>query len=334
MKRLEARWLVLLLLPPLCAGGASVCANCHPVQAKFQPGTSMAHALETVPNCTILRDNPLLTFREGKYSYRIERQGERSIYSVTDGQNTISVPIAWALGLGSAGQTYVLEINGELYESRVSYFSEVKGLDLTMGAQGHAPGTLLEAAGRFISRAERFRCFGCHSTDAFQQKQLTLDKLIPGVQCERCHGPSEEHLAKLTPMKKLGSLSTEDVSNFCGQCHRTWEEIAAGGTHGIVNVRFQPYRLTMSKCYDTEDKRISCLACHDPHREVDRRDVDYDAKCQACHSKGAHPAAKICRVSTSNCVSCHMPKLELPGAHYRFTDHRIRIVRAGEKYAD
>jgi hypothetical protein len=27
-----------------------------------------------------------------------------------------------------------------------------------------------------------------------------------------------------------------------------------------------------------------------------------------------------------------MPKIELPGAHFNFTDHRIRIVREGAPY--
>jgi hypothetical protein len=29
-----------------------------------------------------------------------------------------------------------------------------------------------------------------------------------------------------------------------------------------------------------------------------------------------------------------MPKIKLPGAHFAFTDHRIRVVRAGEPYPD
>jgi formate-dependent nitrite reductase cytochrome c552 subunit len=37
-------------------------------------------------------------------------------------------------------------------------------------------------------------------------------------------------------------------------------------------------------------------------------------------------------VAKANCVTCHMPKIELPGAHARFTDHQIRIARAGEPY--
>jgi hypothetical protein len=27
-----------------------------------------------------------------------------------------------------------------------------------------------------------------------------------------------------------------------------------------------------------------------------------------------------------------MPKVEIPGSHFKFTDHYIRIVRSGEKY--
>jgi hypothetical protein len=132
-------------------------------------------------------------------------------------------------------------------------------------------------------------------------------------------------------LSKSPSLFAERVSNFCGQCHRTWEEIELQGRLDITNIRFQPYRLTGSKCYDADDPRISCLACHDPHHEVNSNAVEYDAKCQACHG-GGKPGAKSCPVAASKCAMCHMPKLELPGAHYKFSDHRIRIVKANQKY--
>jgi formate-dependent nitrite reductase cytochrome c552 subunit len=35
-----------------------------------------------------------------------------------------------------------------------------------------------------------------------------------------------------------------------------------------------------------------------------------------------------------DCVTCHMPKLELPGAHFAFTDHYIRIVQPNIPYPD
>lgn len=67
----------------------------------------------------------------------------------------------------------------------------------------------------------------------------------------------------------------------------------------------------------------------------------YDAKCLACHWSGdvarsnataAKTSIKLCPVSKDNCVSCHMPKVPLPGGHQTFTDHQIRVVKAGEPY--
>src|SRR5579884_1672169 len=314
------------------------CATCHPAQAKPHPFTSMAHAMESVAECSILRKHPVLTVQLEGYSYRIERRGDQSIYTVTDGIETFSTPLGWAFGLGEAGQTYVFEKDGVMYESRVSYYREIDGLDLTIGAQKLRPTTILEAAGRYMGKREAALCFGCHSTNGATQADLTLNSMTPGVQCERCHGPTENHLdglkkgdQTLFAMKKLSALTTEETSNFCGQCHRTWAQIAMNGPHGTANVRFQPYRLANSKCYDAEDRRIACTACHDPHREVDHNLADYDAKCQACHA-GGKPQAKPCKVATKDCASCHMAKIDLPGGHHKFTDHQIRIVRANAPY--
>jgi Zn finger protein HypA/HybF involved in hydrogenase expression len=316
------------------------CVTCHAAQAKPHPETSMAHAMELVPECVILKTHPLLTFMDGKYSYRIERKGAESLYSVTDGQQTITASIGWAFGLGRAGQTYVFQRDGELYESRVSYYRELDGLDLTTGAVNRRPATLIEAAGRLMGADDKAGCFGCHATNATRGKQLTVDHMTAGIQCERCHGPTGSHLEglkrrnlKMAQMKELGKVSTEEVSHFCGQCHRTWEDIASGPRLGVLNIRFQPYRLTNSKCYDSEDTRISCIACHDPHQELNRTTSSYDAKCQACHNRGK-AMAHACKVSQRDCASCHMPKLEMPGAHHKFTDHEIRIVRANAPYPD
>src|ERR1700728_4222629 len=89
-----------------------------------------------------------------------------------------STPIALAMGGSAAlGQTYILEKDGELYESRVSWFRELNGLDTTMGYEGNTPADLTQAAGRLIHMDEKLRCFGCHATNAVQGKQLTLDKI-------------------------------------------------------------------------------------------------------------------------------------------------------------
>jgi hypothetical protein len=338
-------WVCLLLPAALLAQTDSkppaACAKCH-VEALTQPTTFMAHALEAVTTSKVLTEHPVLSTTVGKYSYRIERKGNQSEYSVTDGTDTVTMPIRWALGADfSIGQTYILEKDGQLFESRVSWFRELNGLGPTMGYVGSTPANLQDAAGRLLGLDEKLRCFGCHSTDAVHGKQLNLDHLIPGVQCAHCHQGTETHLAamqqgdKQAPapkeLSRLMKFSAEDASNFCGQCHRTWAEIAGEPNPSIANIRFQPYRLTGSKCYDPDDARISCLACHNPHHDFNPQTVSFDKKCLTCHA-GGKPSAKACPVAKEKCVSCHMPKLELPGAHYKFTDHRIRIVKPNEPY--
>jgi len=300
----------------------------------------MAHALAPVSACDILKSHPLLTFRAGPYSYTIRRDGDRSVYTVTDGAQTIEAPLEWAFGLGDAGQTYVFQREGSFYESRVSFYRALNGLDLTIGARTVEPRDLAEAAGRKMNGQDARDCFQCHSTGAVHGDQLKLDAMQPGVQCEDCHGSAARHVeavrsgnAAAAAMPKLAALSTEEMSDKCGACHRTWAQIAESGPFGVLNVRFQPYRLASSRCYDSEDRRISCTACHNPHNHAVHDAAFYDSKCQACHSS-PKSAAKMCTVAKSNCVSCHMPKIDLPGAHFAFTDHLIRVQKKGAPYPD
>ena len=159
--------------------GGKACASCHS-QGKTQPHTSMGQALETVDDCKVLIDRPLLTVTVGKYSYRIERKGNQSEYSVTDGADSITAPIRWAMGASSSiGQTYILEKDGELYESRVSYYRELKALAPTLGSANSVPANLHEALGRLMTREDKLSCFGCHSTNAVANRQFTAEKLLP-----------------------------------------------------------------------------------------------------------------------------------------------------------
>ena len=275
------------------AGSSEVtCGTCHKQQAATQPTTSMAHALELVADCAILREHPHLTFKQGPYTYSITRQGNQSIYKVTDGTSAITAPIGWAFGLGAAGQTYVYERDHVIYESRVSFYKVTNGLDLTIGALAGTPKNLEDAAGRAMSQKDVTSCFGCHATGGVRTSTSYLQEIKPGVLCENCHPQAQQHMAairagdvKNAAMPHLSKMDAEETSEFCGRCHRTWADISTNGPHNIGNIRFQPYRLTNSKCYDAADRRIRCTTCHDPHVEVVRAPATYDSKCLACHGR-------------------------------------------------
>ena len=87
--------------------GPQACAKCHAEESARQHLTAMGRALEPVATSEILRAHPRLTFRSGPYAHEIIRHGDQSLYTVTDGVNTISEPILYTFGQGKAGQTYI-----------------------------------------------------------------------------------------------------------------------------------------------------------------------------------------------------------------------------------
>jgi hypothetical protein len=304
----------------------------------------MGRAMQLPGDNPTLERLPKLTFAKAGYTYTVETRDGKSLYTVTDGSRSLSLPVHW--GFGKAAQTWVLERDGKLYESMVSYYPSISGLAITTGDENLAPRTVEEALGRELAAPEVKACFGCHASNTLSNSHLSLPSLQPGLTCEHCHTGASSHLLDAiesqspSALPDLRKLSSEEISNFCGQCHRAWDVVVRGSWRGPLNVRFQPYRLANSRCYDGGDPRISCLACHDPHQDVIRDHATYDAKCLACHATKSPTTAasdtkdtpKSCPVAKANCVSCHMPKVELPNGLITFTDHQIRIVRPGEPY--
>ena len=324
--------------------GNKACADCHPREAA-QLTTPMAQALEVAPDCKIVTARGRLTFRNGPYTYELARKGTSVIYSVTDGTNTIAKPILYCFGQGHVGQTYIFRHNDVLYETRVSYFQKLRQLDFTIGHRTSVPTSLEDALGRAIGADEPQQCFGCHTTGAVNGTELKLDRLSAGVGCEACHGPGEKHLVAMKEKKfeepqifNPGGLGAHELSqSFCGTCHTSFEQaMLLPGQAVINNIRFQPYRMFNSRGHNTNDPRVSCLACHNPHEKLQKEASYYDAKCLACHLTTAKEAkterrnAAACPVSTKKCATCHMPKVELGGMHAEFTDHWIRIAKPNE----
>lgn len=311
----------------------------------------MARAASVPSDSEQLHAHGRLTFHDSPYSYVIEpRQGD-ILYSVTDGSQTVSVPVGWIFGLGESGQTYILERDGAFYESRLSYYRALDNLDFTPGqAQLSSQPTINEAMGRRMGLAtETQKCFSCHTTASTTNNHFDPTRLIPGVTCEACHGPGARHVADMQAKRTRqgmaaifdpGRLNPVDLMDFCGACHRTFADVILARVDGIRNVRFQPYRLEKSQCWLKSNGGITCLACHNPHQTRMRDSASYDDVCLSCHrpNNGRGPrrvrTAKLCPVGKSQCVSCHMPKYAMPGMHYEFTDHYIRIVRQGEAYPD
>jgi Cytochrome c554 and c-prime len=327
--------------------GSTTCRACHADVSTSQETTPMYHAAVRAAQSEILETHKQLNFQDTLNQYSLRHTTSGVTYSVSEGETSAMSNVGWAFGEGNVGQTYLLEKNGAYIESRLSYYSALSALDITIGAARDAPSELDKALGQPLNHETVQHCFSCHTTVAVTSNIFEPEKAIPGVTCEACHGPGAKHVAAMKiPHSEQASrntimnpehLSPSDSVDFCGACHRTWSDVAIKmpANIGVASIRFQPYRLERSRCWGKNgDARITCIACHDPHEPLVRDSRLYDSKCLACHLTKGQPQQKAataptCKVSTSNCVSCHMPKYEVPQSHTTFTDHYIRIVRAG-----
>jgi Cytochrome c554 and c-prime len=340
--------------PGQAYAGESTCGKCHSQECSSQANTSMAKAAFRLSDSPQSAEPASGRFESGPYSYGFVRASNGWSLEVESRGQSISSRVLWTFGAGVHGTSYILEGQGELYESQVSSFSSTHALDLTPGHTKALEGSLQKALGNHLSTREATQCFACHTTAWSTRGGLDLEKAVPGVHCEACHGPGIDHIhaaeshptdrtmmsifnpAHLTP---LGSV------DFCGSCHRTTMDVVLNPSlNGLSSIRFQPYRLQKSRCWEkTEDARLTCTACHNPHEPLVRSASSYDQKCLSCHSSrqdakqasAGHPpvgSPSVCPKATTKCVSCHMPKYNLPEMHSQFTDHFIRIVRPGELY--
>ncbi len=308
----------------------------------------MAHAASRTASAEILQQHDHLSFGVGPFHEEIVSKGEKTVLTVSDEKTSLAVDLLWAFGVGHMGQTYVYRRDGSFYESHLSFFASSQSLGITPGHALTTPGSLEAAAGTRMASDETRRCFACHTTVSAPKNQFDPDAAVLGVTCEACHGPAANHAAAMKSgmiegvnlvfnPKNLDPVASVD---FCGACHRTWEDVVTSGLIGVgvLNVRFAPYRLENSKCWGQGDARLTCVACHDPHQPLETDATAYDSRCLQCHVNQAgakktaeHPGA-ACPVSTKKCTTCHMPKVETPLQHSTFTDHWIRIVAPGRPY--
>jgi cytochrome c554/c'-like protein len=322
--------------------GAEACAACHRREAATQPATSMARTMTRAHASEPLRANRHLEFKSGGYAYEIRTEDSQSVYRVSDGDATLSAPLAWAFGVGKVGQSFLFAQDGSFHEARVSYYDGIRALDFTPARAATTPRTIGEAAARTVGAAEARRCFACHATAPSADGVFDPDAATPGVTCEACHGPGRAHVeamrdrrtgdgraAILNPAK----LEPVDIVDFCGACHATFWDVKLADEKGIAALRSQPYRLLSSRCWNGGDRRLTCVTCHNPHVPLVRDAAAYDARCLSCHAARGAAAdaahtAPACTVAAGGCVTCHMPKYEVPEMHHAFTDHLIRVVRS------
>jgi predicted CXXCH cytochrome family protein len=261
--------------------------------------------------------------------HKVEEQGLTADYA-----------IAYSIGYGIVGRSYLIDLRGHLFQSPASFYTSKAEWD---ASPGYEKAHLLD-----FNRSINADCLSCH-TGSIQQNSERV-KLSP-LSCERCHGPVEAHLNKPVPgsIVNPAKLAFRARDSVCEQCHlegattvlnlgKVWSDFRPGmaleqvethyvfrnqdGSMSSLAAVSHAEQLAVSACRRNSGEKLWCGTCHDPHGpKVDRR-AQMKQICESCHSTAQ--LAAIHSPGQDDCVACHMPRRSVSDiAHAAVTDHRI-----------
>ena len=342
--------------------GSDACSKCHQEQYESYLQTAHSNSMSIVDAASQPPDGRYIHAATGLLyrSYRDDNQIRHREELTFAGKPFVigDHTLKYLVGSGRFARTYLVERDGLLMESPLTWYEKAKEWALSPGFEelGHPS----------FSRAITEGCLGCHSGRSEQVSPKIGHHAIHelAIGCERCHGPGELHQAKwsgdvantateedLTIVNPRG-LSRELVDDICAQCHLHGDgQVVARGQRAsnyrpgrrlsdyTVHYQVEPSssgmqvvghveQMRKSMCYIDSDS-LTCVSCHDPHR--DRRKLDdvgyYRSKCLQCHDPEACGVelAKRQHDAEDNCIHCHMPQAPTEVTHVAFTHHRIGI---------
>ncbi|RZJ73698.1 multiheme c-type cytochrome [Flavobacterium sp.] len=329
--------------------GAESCAKCHTDIAHYSATTSHVKATAPANLASVLG-----SFKSGKNEFvygsdskiTLEQKGD-SLFQTwhKNGKVVTSHPFDIVFG-GKNAQTAVYWKNGNTFELPVSFYHSANGWGTSPGFSPTEPN---------FDRKILKDCYGCHSSNVrntdpnassdkrnFLQQDIqdiiVKEKIIFGIDCERCHGPAKKHVDYHTEfpdvkvsqyIKSFKSLSKQQKLEACSICHsgndgfkmKSRFDFKPGDVltdyyrpmgNAEVDVHGNQYgMLTQSKCF-TKSTNFDCTTCHDPHSDAPRDPEFYARICSSCHAYPTHSKKTLAENSVQDmqfkCVECHMPK--------------------------
>lgn len=347
--------------------GDDACRTCHREQVETYHRT--AHFLTSrlpdgdsilgkfAPGNNILKTaNPALFFRmeehkpdeKGKSSAGQQAGFFQTAVEGTPAHTTSHAErFALVVGSGGKGQTYLFWKGDQLFQLPISYWTNLGWVN----SPGYRDGFVN------FDRPIIPRCLECHATyfealppptNRYATAGFTL-----GIQCEKCHGPGREHIARETSQEKPKAtpaaaaailnparFSRDRQMDLCAWCHAGHgqpllpsfsyvpgdslerfidlprpDPAAALDVHGS-----QVEMLKRSRCY--AGSTMTCLTCHDVH--ATQHDLaEFSRRCLECHKPDSSAFSKPDHYVSANCIDCHMPKQETGLIVFEWSGKRV-----------
>lgn len=343
------------------------CATCHAGIYETYRHTGMARAFYAPSADSIPNARPYFHRASGTWYQVLAKNNAfyqrtwQAGYSGNPDTNS-DVKIDYVMGSGNHVRTFLhrtsrntlIELPLAWYAEKGGYWALNPGFDVS-----HPP----------VNREIGYDCMFCHNAypaipvghEEAGAEPVYSGALPEGIDCQRCHGPGENHVraAQVSQPKRedirKAIFNPKSNMEVCMQCHlettsfalpnairrfdrgpysyRPGEPLAAfmlffdhapgSGHDDKFEIVSSAYRLRKSQCFLKSDGRLTCTTCHNPHDIPHGTDAldRYNRTCRQCHSVVQAKA----HPANPNCVSCHMPKRRTEDVvHAVMTDHLIQ----------
>ena len=348
--------------------GSATCATCHKdISNDYAHNghfkTSSKTDFEAIKKI-ITESNNTVHFPGNQFVVLQAADGKVSQCYFLDGNVVEQQNMDITFGSGDKAMTFGYWKDDKLFELPLTYLSELKRWTNSPGFTENYPS---------FSRQIVSRCMECHSSYALVQTQVPehvgqpieekiyARRIVYGIDCERCHGPAAQHVAFQTEhpevktakfITRIALLSRQQQMDLCATCHsgdpaklKSIFAFLPGDTlsnyylyypgaatnpdaHGM-----QVQSLMQSQCY-IKSNHLTCITCHDPHKDESNMETAFIQHCMSCHQKSNHATAML--TAKNNCINCHMPLMaskslnfnnsaERKGIAYMLHTHRIAI---------
>jgi predicted CXXCH cytochrome family protein len=349
--------------------GDGACAVCHADKEETFRQHPMGRSLAPVSAAAPLEDygpaahNP---FETSGFRYLVKRRGNLVFHQETalDRQgkevSETTAEVQFAVGSGQRGRAYLINREGYLFASPLTWYPAEGLWDLSPGYERRNP---------HFGRPVTPDCLFCHSNYA-DHLENTINRYREPIfrghalGCERCHGPGELHIKEREGGQPVPGevdysivnpkhLAPDLRESVCQQCHLQGQQRVA--RRGLSEFDYRPglpwhlfvsdfvrlaedregkkfvgtvEQLVSSRCFRESQgqDQLGCTSCHDPHQRPAAGEVAayYRQRCLACHQdRGCSlPVARRLE-KQDHCITCHMPRTGSTFNHTSITDHRI-----------
>lgn len=319
--------------------GINTCRQCHQsiYESFIQTGMGSSFDVASKKKSSALFDNHNVIYDSIKdfyYKAFWENDSLQFLEFRLDGKDTVHKRIetvSYIVGSGQHTNSHIINTNGYLNQAPMTFYTQKGTWDLPPGFEN--------GGNSRFSRLIGLECMSCHNAypEFKMGSENKFDLVKNGIDCERCHGPGEKHVAdkragKLVDISKEIDYSIVNPAklpialqlDICQRCHVQGNAVLNDdksfydfrpGMHlqEVMNVFMPVYkgmpnehimashaeRMKMSRCYtETIESRIK-------NKSNELRPYQNALTCITCHNP--HVSVKVTNNDVFNnaCKNCH-----------------------------